>query len=363
MSRAFDVSAVTDALRLSSSGTGEAAFLVTNLLDGPVRARVTVVPGPRARREWFSLEGEAERELPSKAAQRLAVRLRVPPGTPPGRFTFHVRVEDAAHPEARFVEGPVAAFEVAAAPAAAKAFPMNGAVMAVGVFILAGTVLSLLAAQRGGGPGAGAPCPDGLCGAGLTCEAREGGSVCLASRGQPCDAGSECVTGFCEPGVGCEVPLGKTCATEADCPGRLTCAQVLDAHLCLLEPEQPCKQDRDCASFFCNAERQCNREDGRCDSNADCKSPSQCGAAKLCQLPDGQPCMQHEACLSGFCNETCQVSPESFQCESPCPAYSACVSGNCVPVQGRVLNQNLLLTAPRTLKGIQELRIEQGIQP
>ncbi|WP_426754848.1 hypothetical protein [Myxococcus sp. Y35] len=363
MSRAFDVSAITDAPRLSSSGMGEAVFLVTNVLDASVRARLTVVPGPRSRREWFFLEGDAERELPSKAAQRVTVRLRVPPGMPPGRFTFHLRVEDAALPETRFVEGPALAFDVMQTPPAAKAFPMSRAVMAVGTFILLGTVASLLAAHRAGEPGPGAPCPDGHCGRGLTCETRNGGSVCLASQGQPCDAGTQCITGFCEPGVGCTVPLGKDCATEADCPGRLSCVNALGSQVCLLEPEQPCEQDRDCASFFCNAERRCSRDDGRCDSDAECKPPSQCGATKLCQLPDGQPCTRHESCLSGYCAETCQVSPESFQCESPCPAYSACVSGKCVPADGKLISQDLLLAAPKTLKGVEELRIRQGIKP
>lgn len=363
MSRAFDVSAITDALRLSSRGTGEAVFLVTNVLDAPVRARVTVVPGPQARREWFILEEAPERELPSRAAQRFTVRLRVPPGMPAGRFSFHLRVEDVALPETRFAEGPALAFEIPATVSTAKAFPMNWAVLAVGAFIVVGTVMSLLAAHKAGEPGPGAPCPDGHCGRGLSCQPSEGGGICLASQGQPCDAGTQCITGFCEPGVGCTVPLGLKCATEADCPGRLTCADALDTQVCLLEPEQPCEQDSECASFFCNAERLCNRDDGRCGSDAECHNPAQCGATKLCQLPDGQPCMQHEACLSGYCEKTCQVSPESFQCASPCPAYSACVSGKCIPADGEVLNQNLLLNAPRIRKGIQERSIQQGVTP
>lgn len=363
MSRVFDVSAVTDTLRLSPNGTGEAVFHVINASRAPVRARLSVVPDAGARREWLFIDGDTQRDFPPTGAQRILIRLRVPAGTPPGHFTFHLRVEDCDGPDTRFAQGPAVTVEVVSSPPAARAFPRNWAVMAVATFILLGTVASLLAAGRARQPSPGAPCPDGHCGKGLTCAKQLDGGVCLASQGQPCEAGSQCITGFCEPGVGCTVPLGKDCVSPEDCPGALTCADVLGSSVCLLEPGEDCEHDRDCASFFCNAERKCNRDDGRCDSNAECHSPTQCGATKLCQLPDGQPCMRHEACLSGYCSETCQISPESFQCESPCPAYTACVSGSCTPVDGKLLNQNMLLTAPRILKGIRELRIQQGAQP
>ncbi|AEI64838.1 hypothetical protein [Corallococcus macrosporus] len=363
MSRVFDVSAVSDTLRLSRKGTGEAVFHVINASDAPVRARLAVIPEAGARREWLFIDGDTERDIPSAGAQRVVVRLRVPAGTPAGHFAFHLRVEDCDRPDARFALGPVVTAEVVAAPAAAKARSMNRAVIAVGTFILLGTVASLLAADKARHPGPGAPCPDGHCGRGLTCATQVDGGVCLASRGQPCTRSDQCITGHCEPGVGCTVPLGKDCAAAQECPGALTCVDVLGSPTCLLAPEEACENDRDCASFFCNAERKCSRDDGRCDSNAGCPPPSQCGATKLCQLPDGQPCIRHEACLSGYCDETCQVSPESFQCQSPCPAYTACVSGQCIPVDGKLLNQNVLLTAPRTLKGIQELRIQQGTRP
>ena len=61
MPRAFDITAVTDSIRLDASGKGEVAYTVSNALKAQVRARASVVPGPGAKAEWFSIQGDAER--------------------------------------------------------------------------------------------------------------------------------------------------------------------------------------------------------------------------------------------------------------------------------------------------------------
>lgn len=81
------------------------------------------------------------------------------------------------------------------------------------------------------GPGLGAPCDDGKCRAGFTCNTA---LTCEGSRatadGQPCTLGVECVSGTCAPagargqcapaGTGTE---GTTCQGDGDCAAGLKC--------------------------------------------------------------------------------------------------------------------------------------------
>lgn len=354
MPRAFDITAVTDSIRLDASGKGEVAYTVSNALKTPVRARASVVPGPGAKAEWFTIQGDAERDFAPDGTQQLTVQVRVPPGTPPGRFTFHPLVVDVTDPDERYAEGPATGFEVRAAPPPQKPFPWLWVALAAGVVLILGTVIAVIAARGGDeDPALGEPCPQGTCEQGLACTGQDGG-VCLAERGQACDGGTQCLTGFCTAGGQCELALGRTCAAKADCPGPLKCTEVAGSRLCLLEPKEACGSDRDCASFFCREDGTCNRDDGRCDSNEECRAPSTCGPTKLCQLPNGEPCTTGAVCLSGFCNKTCQAA--QFMCTSPCPIFSVCMNGACVPIANNRVNQDVLIGSPQRLRSVQQLQ-------
>ncbi|HZI10301.1 MAG TPA: hypothetical protein VE153_07875 [Myxococcus sp.] len=367
MPRAFDITAVTDSIRLDASGKGEVAFTVSNALRAAVRARASVVPGPGAKPEWFSIQGEAERDFAPDGTQQLTVQLRVPPGTPPGRFTFHPLVVDVMDPDERYAEGPSTGFEVLAAAPPKKPFPWLWVALAAGIVLILGTVVGVIA-SRGGeeepvkeDPKLGQPCPEGVCERGLTCSGQDGG-VCLAERGQSCDGGTQCLTGFCARNGQCELALGQTCASQPDCPGTLKCTEVAGSRLCLLEPKQECGSDRDCSSFFCRPDGRCNRDDGRCESNEECRAPSQCGPTRLCQLPNAQPCTTNEVCLSGFCANTCQPAPVTLQCPGPCPAFTTCVRGRCVVVRDHRINEDVLIGAPQRLRSVQELQNQNALQ-
>ena len=120
MPRAFDITAVTDTVRLGSAGQGEVAFTVSNALGSAVRARASVVPDSGAKAEWFRIEGDSERDFPRDGTQQFAVKVNVPPGTPPGRCTFHLLVVDVESPDEHYAEGPSTAFEVVVATPAPK---------------------------------------------------------------------------------------------------------------------------------------------------------------------------------------------------------------------------------------------------
>jgi hypothetical protein len=370
MPRAFDITAVTDSIRLGATGKGEVAFTVSNALRAPMRARASVVPGAGAKAEWFTLAGDAERDFPPDGTQQFTVQVHAPPGTPPGRLTFHLLVVDVTDPDERYAEGPSTGFEVVAAPPPKKPFPWMWVALAAGVVLILGTVIGILSSRGGEGEGEkapelaklGEPCPDGVCDQGLACTAADGG-VCMMARGGPCDGGTQCLTGFCDRQGRCELALGQTCQGEASCPGPLKCTPVLGSRLCLLKPGEECGSDRDCSSFFCATEGRCNRDDGRCDSNAQCREPSVCGPSKLCQFPNGQRCTGNEVCLSGFCsNTTCQPTPVASQCAGPCPPFSACVRGLCVIVRDHRINQDVLMGSSETRQQLQQLQLQQNLQ-
>lgn len=352
MPRAFDITAVTDSIRLGATGQGEVAFTVSNALRAPVRARASVVPGPGAKAEWFSIQGDAERDFPPDGTQQLTVQVRVPPGTPPGRLTFHLLVVDVLNPDESYAEGPSTGFEVLAAPLPKKPFPWIWVALAAGIVLILGTVIGIVS-SRGGAPELREPCPDGECDRGLACAGQDGG-VCLLAAGQPCDGGALCYTGFCNRGGVCELPLGEACTSDANCTGPLKCTEVLGNRLCMIKPEAACERDSDCSSFFCRPDNKCNRDDGRCDTNEECRSPSTCSPTKLCQLPNGAQCTRNETCLSGFCSTTCQAAPDRFLCPAGCPPFTACSFGRCIPVSGPTLNQDVLIGAPRIRENIQQ---------
>jgi hypothetical protein len=361
MPRAFDITAVTDSIRLGPTGQGEVAFTVSNALRAPVRARASVVPGPGAKAEWFTIQGDAERDFAPDSTQQLTVQVRVPPGTPSGRLTFHVLVVDVVNPDERYADGPSTAFEVLAAPPPKKPFPWIWVALAAGVVLLIGTVIGIVSSRAEEAPALNEPCLDGTCDKGLACTAQDGG-VCLVAAGQPCDGGTQCHTGFCNPGGVCELPLGEVCTSDENCPGPLKCAQVLGSRICLLKPEESCRSDRDCSSFFCTSEARCNRDDGRCEGNAQCRKPSLCGPTKLCQLPNGEACTGNEVCLSGFCSQTCQPAPTTAQCPVPCSVFSTCIAGRCVIVRDHRINQDVLMSSPQTQQQLRQLQLQQKLE-
>jgi hypothetical protein len=70
------------------------------------------------------------------------------------------------------------------------------------------------------------------------------------------------------------------------------------------------------------------RDDGKCDSNDECRAPSQCHTNKLCLIPNGESCTENGVCISGFCQGgKCQQAPTA--CTPPCGPFFSCVNGRC----------------------------------
>lgn len=345
MPRAFDITSATDSVNLDASGRGELSFTVSNALGAPVHARITVLPSGDAKPEWTSIKGGAERDFTADGTQQVTVQFQVPPGTPPGRFTFQLLVADVMNPDERYAQGPTAAFVVpTVAPVVQKKpFPWMLVALVGGIVIIIAVVVGIIAGR--GGPKLGEACPEGDCGKGLQCTGADGG-VCLGQEGfKTCKTDDQCVTGLCKDGKCAQPEPGGACKPDGSCPPQQKCTQVATSRFCLLVPAQKCTGDLDCSSLFCKGGT-CARDDGRCDTAADCKAPSQCSQGKLCQLPNGQTCTNPTMCLSGFCPAgTCQQAPVTAQCPFGCPSGATCVNGGCisVPRSGAIVNKQLFL--------------------
>ncbi|MFL5345380.1 MAG: hypothetical protein ACJ8AT_11330 [Hyalangium sp.] len=329
MPRAFDITAATESVNLNASGQGELAFTVSNALRVPVRVRAAVMMAGQGRPEWVSVSGGAERDLAPDGTQQFTVKFQIPPGTPPGRYTFHLLVTNVANPDEQYAEGPTVAFIVPeAAPVTKKPFPWWIVALAAGVLIIVGAVVAVLSSR--GGPDLGEPCKGTECGKGLACSGADKG-VCLGEDGfKGCKENKQCLSGRCSEGKCAEAELGRNCGAGDSCPARQKCIPLLGARTCLLGPGESCTGDGQCTSLYCK-DNKCMRDDGKCDSSAECRPPTECQASKLCLLPNAQACTSNGVCASGFClNGTCQPAP--IRCPVACPAFTSCLNGSCVPI-------------------------------
>ena len=82
----FTVTAAGGTVTLDDSGAASASFTVTNSTPQAVTGQLRTRPSEPAKPEWFSIVGESVRNFTPNAAQEVAVKLNVPPGTPPAEI-------------------------------------------------------------------------------------------------------------------------------------------------------------------------------------------------------------------------------------------------------------------------------------
>ncbi|HEX8702417.1 MAG TPA: LamG domain-containing protein [Myxococcaceae bacterium] len=156
MPRSFAITTSEPSLKLSPAGRGELTFTVSNTLGLPVRVRTVIEPEGQAPREWFTLMGDAERDLAPDGTQSYSVKLAVPPGTPEGQHAFHLLVANVANPDEQFAIGPSVAFQVQRpAPVTRKPFPWWIVAVAAGVLLITGAAIGAAKLLRDDGPGEG----------------------------------------------------------------------------------------------------------------------------------------------------------------------------------------------------------------
>jgi hypothetical protein len=112
----FTVTTASGSVTLDASGTARASFTVTNTSPQALRGRLLARPRDPAKPDWFSIEGESIRDFPPNTAEQVVVHVEVPPGSPPGTYSFRLDAVSEDEPDENFTEGPYVGFDVATPP-------------------------------------------------------------------------------------------------------------------------------------------------------------------------------------------------------------------------------------------------------
>jgi hypothetical protein len=154
---------------------------------------------------------------------------------------------------------------------------------------------------------------------------------CVQTVGSPCDNNNQCDTGLCEQHACATPELLRNCTADAICGADQKCLEVQpNLKRCLWQPGHACKGDPECTSEWCN-QGVCSRDDGKCTSSSECRSPYLCVTAKQrCFKPIGQICGGDAECETNFCNAN-RCAPS--QCP-PCEAGFVCnnATAKCVRI-------------------------------
>ncbi|MGO1075820.1 PASTA domain-containing protein [Inquilinus sp. CA228] len=135
--------------------TGAVTFTVTNKTGQGLSGRVTIEPQGEAKAEWFSVDGESERQFAAGGTHTFTVRIKTPPAATAGTYSLKVRAVAINDPDNDFAESPVVVFDIAAPPVVdtkKKKLPWWIFVaIGGGVAVVAGVVVAVILFTGGGG--------------------------------------------------------------------------------------------------------------------------------------------------------------------------------------------------------------------
>ena len=101
----FAITVASNSVTLNAQRKAEAAFAVFNSSGRTVRGRAVLTPQEGAAPDWFSIAGEAERDFAPAGAAQYTVQIQVPPGTPPGEYSFRLDMVNIANPDEDYTQG------------------------------------------------------------------------------------------------------------------------------------------------------------------------------------------------------------------------------------------------------------------
>jgi len=133
--------------------TGAVTFTVTNKTSQGLSGRVTIEPQGEAKAEWFSVDGESERQFTAGGTHTFTVRIKTPPAATAGTYSLKVRAVAVNDPDNDFAESPVVVFDIAAPPVAAPKKRLPWWIFAAiggGVAVVAGVVVAIIVFTGGG---------------------------------------------------------------------------------------------------------------------------------------------------------------------------------------------------------------------
>jgi serine/threonine-protein kinase len=124
--------------------TGSIVFTVNNKATDAMAGRLSVQVAGQTKAEWFTIDGEPERDFPAGGSQTASIKIAVPPTVAPGDYPFRLRVVAVNDPDNDHTEGPVTTTKVPGAVVVEhKGLPAWAwiVIALVVVALIAGTVL------------------------------------------------------------------------------------------------------------------------------------------------------------------------------------------------------------------------------
>src|SRR6266568_4566304 len=144
---AFTITTPSPAINLDAKRTAIASFTVANQSGRSLRARAVVFAEPPASSDWFTIDGEAERDLQQGGTESFTVRVAVPAGPEKGPRSFRLDVASLDRPNDEWAHGPVVGFDLGGGPELAPGYvetivgALAGSVGAIVLVLVSGLLL------------------------------------------------------------------------------------------------------------------------------------------------------------------------------------------------------------------------------
>jgi len=118
--------------------SGSAVFNVTNKSGERRAGRLSVQTAGEAKREWFTLDGEQERDFGAGETQTASIRISVPDDVAAGDYPFRLRVVAVNDPDNDHVDGPASTARIEARATNGGIKPWVWILLAVLLLLLVG---------------------------------------------------------------------------------------------------------------------------------------------------------------------------------------------------------------------------------
>ena len=92
--------------------TGSVVFTVKNSSTDTCEGRLSVVPLENSKKEWFAIDGDAERNVPPGQTTTATIKVSVPKEVAAGNYPFRLRAVAVNDPDNDHAEGPAATAKV-----------------------------------------------------------------------------------------------------------------------------------------------------------------------------------------------------------------------------------------------------------
>ena len=150
MTNIFAITAATNSVTLDNKREGEVAFTVSNSSGRPLRARAQVVAEGDASSDWFTLQGNVERELAIAGTEQVTVKVKVANEVTSGTYVFRLNMVGVVNPDEEFGEGPTVTLDIPEPVIEKKKFPWWILIVILMVLLIGGAAAFFL--LRGGEP-------------------------------------------------------------------------------------------------------------------------------------------------------------------------------------------------------------------